>query len=122
MLIKQFYLIYFFKFHILKEKYNISKNENLIILQLDYFIEGISIPIITYEIINPKNYENLDLKFCDKKINYNIPVPLLINEEIYFCTTLYSYYKDICISGKLVSGAEVFLYDRKNDYNIKNKS
>jgi len=110
--------------NILKEKYKISKNETLIILKLDYFIEGITIPIITYEIINPKNYENLDLKFCNKEIiNYNIPIPPFINEEnIFLHDPNNSYYKDICISGKSESGPDITLYDRKNDYNIKNMS
>ena len=33
---------------ILKEKYNINKNDNLIILKLEYSIEGITIPILIY--------------------------------------------------------------------------
>ena len=72
---------------ILKEKYNISQNENLIILKLEYFLEGITIPILTYEIINPKNNEQLDLKYCDKeKINYKILYQLM--KKICFYMTL----------------------------------
>ena len=107
---------------ILKEKYNIDKNDNLIILKLEHFIEGITIPILTYEVFNPINNEKLDLKYCDKeKINYKIPVSIN-EEEMFLHDPNNAYYNDICYTSGLHSGNDITLYDRKNEYNNNNYS
>ena len=88
--------------NILKDKYNISKTEDLIIFKLEYFEEGITIPIIAYEVINPTNNKILDLKYCaEEKIIYEIPV--LINEEnLVFYDPNNAYYHDICFTKELI--------------------
>ena len=108
--------------NLLKDKYNISKNETLLIFKLEYFIEGITIPILTYEVINPKNNKKLDLKFCDKeKIIYKIPISI-DEENMFFLDPNNSYYNDICLKKLSESGADITLYDRKNEYNNNNFS
>jgi hypothetical protein len=60
---------------ILKKKYDIDENETLIILKIDYYKTGLLIPIIRYEVFDPKNYSKLNLYYCNESlINYNIPV------------------------------------------------
>jgi len=57
--------------NILKEKYNINKNESLLIFKIEYLIEEFHIPIIKFEVFNPINKEQLNLDYC-KNININI--------------------------------------------------
>ena len=52
--------------YILKEKYNISQNDSLIIFKVENNIEGLLIPLIEYEIFNPKTKEKFYL--CQKLI------------------------------------------------------
>ena len=66
--------------NILKNKYNISQNQSLLIFKIDYFQEGSSIPIIGYEIYNPINKEKLKLEYC-KNTTININIPANLNEE-----------------------------------------
>ena len=42
---------------ILKYQYNITQNNTLIILKIEYYIEGLYIPIIEYEVYHPKTKE-----------------------------------------------------------------
>ena len=106
--------------NILKEKYKINKNESLLIFKIDYFIEELNIPIIKFEIFNPKNHEKLDLNFCEK-ININIPVS--INEEILFkYNPNNDYYNNICFPHTTNKGTDIVLNDRKKEYNYYNMS
>jgi surface protein len=66
--------------NILKNKYNIKADENLIVLKIDYFLDGFLIPITEYKIFNPDNYEKIDLKECNETI-IKINIPVLLNEE-----------------------------------------
>ena len=57
----------------LKGIYGIDPNDSLIILKIDYFMEGLKIPIIGYEVFHPKNKSKLNLDYCkDFLINYNM--------------------------------------------------
>ena len=106
--------------NILKEQYKINKNESLIIFKIDYFIEDLNIPIIKFEIFNPKNKEQLDLNYC-KSININIPVS--INEEILFKYNPNNYYyNNICFPYTTNKGLDIVLIDRKKEYNFYNMS
>ena len=107
---------------ILKDKYNISKNLSLIILKIDYFMEGLLIPIIGYEVFEPKNKTKLDLSYCkDHLINYNIPVS--INEEnLERYNPNSSYYNDECTGSTSENGTDITLNDRQIQYNENNMS
>ena len=74
-------------------------NETLIVFKYDYFIPGLKIPIIGFEIYNPISKEPLDLKHCSNIKNHNIKlnIPVKINEdEIYKYNQNSDFYKDIC--------------------------
>ena len=105
---------------ILKKIYKI--NEDLVIFKFDYFMEGLNIPIIKFEVFHPKTNIKLDLNYCkNAKIYFNIPK--LINEEDLFKYNPKSeYYNNICYPYSTENGTDITLKDRKNDYNIKNMS
>ena len=102
---------------VLKENYKISSNEALIIFKIEQKEEGFLIPLIEYEIFNPKTKKSLDLNICkDSKINIYIPVS--INESLlYKYNPNSNYYNDICNTTTSEFGTDLTLYDRKNEYN-----
>ena len=110
--------------NILKEEYNISKKENLIIFKTEYKIEGLSIPFIEYDIFNPITKEKLDINFCkNSNINISIETPIFINEtNLFIYEPNNSFYNDICHIYTTENGIDISLYDRKNDYNNNNIS
>ena len=61
---------------ILKKIYNIKENESIIIFKIDYFEEGLLIPIVEYELYHPINKTKLDLNYCK---NVKISISLLVN-------------------------------------------
>ena len=60
---------------ILRQIYHIKDGLSLIIFKIDYFLPGISIPVIGYDIFHPENRSKLDLSYCkDSIVNFNLPV------------------------------------------------
>ena len=107
---------------VLKQTYGIDPNASLIILKIDYFMEGLQIPIIGYEVFHPENKSKLNLDFCkDILINYNIPVS--INEdEISKYDPNSEYYNDECSHSTSGDGTDMTLRDRQREYNENNMS
>jgi len=103
--------------NVIKEKYNIPKNETLLIFKTEKHIEGLLIPFIEYEIFSQITKEKLNLNECkDKSINITINTPVSINESIMYKYDLNnSYYNDICNSIE-ENKIDITLYDRKNEY------
>ena len=104
----------------LKDHYNISDNETLYILKIDYFEKGLLIPLVEYEVY----YKNkiLDLNYC-KDIKININLPVLINEDEEFkYNSLSDYYNDICFTYTTEKGTDINLLDRKKEFEDKNLS
>ena len=106
----------------LKEIYKIDPNDSLIILKIDYFMEGLMIPIIGYEVFHPTNKSKLNLDYCkDFLINYNIPVS--INEDdVSKYDPNSEYYNDECTTSKSENGTDITLNDRQKEYNDNNMS
>ena len=107
---------------ILKGIYGIDKNQSLIIFKVDYYKEGLLIPIIGYEVYDPKNKSKLDLSLCNKtSINYNIPVS--INEDNLFKYDPSSeYYNDECNTYTTENGTDILINDRQEEFVDKNMS
>ena len=105
--------------NVLKEIYNIPQNESLIIFKTEKFIEGLLIPLIDYDIFNPKTKAKLDLNFCkNKNIIIDITIPVAINENhLYKYDPNNSYYNDICYTYTTVNNTDINLYDRRNEFN-----
>ena len=103
--------------NILREKYNITQDEPLIIFKIEKYLEELIIPIIDFEIFNPTTKERLDLDFCKNEI-IDIYIPVDINESIlYKYEPNSSFYNDICYTYTNEFGIDMTLYDRQNEFN-----
>ena len=103
---------------VLKGKYNISKNESLIIFKIEKKEENLLSPIIEYEIFNPETYEKLNTEYCNELNEYiDIIIPIIINEnELYKYDINNSYYTNICNIENSKDNFDISLYDRRNIY------
>ena len=103
----------------LKEFYNISKNESLLILKIEVKKENMKIPRIDYEVyypLNGKTLSKLDLNKCDN-INIEVYIPIEIdNKDIDKYNSSSNFYKDICYVYTANNGTDIILKDRKEEY------
>ena len=107
---------------ILKDSYNISQNESLLIFKIDYFHEGLLIPLIRYEIYHPITKEKLDLNLCQNSKLY-IDIPVSINEvQLYKYDPKDEYYSNECLPSTTKNGTDILLNDRQNEFNDNNMS
>ena len=107
---------------ILKEKYKIMKELPLIIFKVEYFVPGIQIPVIGYNVFHPKNKTKLDLTYCkDSIINFEIPVSIDENELIKYDPNS-EYYTNECYSYTTDNKTDIILDDRQYEYNNNNLS
>ena len=104
----------------LKEIYDIDKNLSLIILKVDYFKQGLLIPVIGYEVFNPKNNSELNLKYCNDSL-VKLSIPVSINEDTLFkYNPNDDYYNDECYAFTTENGTDIIINDRQNEF-IDNK-
>ena len=105
----------------LKTKYGIKYIDDLIIFKIENKYEGIRIPILEYEIYK-QDGEKLELDKCsDYNVTYYIPMNLS-EREIYMMNPESNFYNDRCDKYTSENKTDMTLYDRKNEYNIKNLS
>ena len=107
--------------NILKTVYDI-KNQSLVVFKVDYFQEGLLIPVIGYEIYHPLNNSLLDLKYCSNvTIDINIPVNIS-KDEAFKHDPKNEYYTDSCKSYTTENGTDIILNDRYDEYINNNMS
>ena len=107
---------------ILKDKYKINQNLSLIIFKIDYYIDGLLIPIVCYEVYHPTNYSQLDLNLCNETL-IKLHIPVEIDEEkLYKYDPTSDYYNDECFAYTTENGTDIILNDRKNEYIENNLS
>ena len=107
---------------ILKGIYGIDQNLSLIILKIDYKMEGLLIPVIGYEVYHPKNRSLLNLSYCsDTTIKLNIPVSI-DEDEVDKYDPNSGYYNDDCYAYTTENGTDIILNDRKNEFVDNNLS
>ena len=106
----------------LKDIYHINNSLPLIILKVDYYMEGLLIPVIGYEVYHPTNKSQLDLNYC--KDNYvKLKIPVSINEDNLFKHDPNSdYYNDECNTYTTENGTDILINDRQNEYIYNNLS
>ena len=106
----------------LKAINNILYSEALIIFKVEKYIEGLIMPLVEYEIFNPKTKEKLDLSYCkNNNLNVSIYIPVSINDNILFIyNPNSSYYNDICQNNNTVIDNDFTLYERKLEFNKNN--
>ena len=104
----------------LKDYYNITSNETLLIFKIDIYEEGLLMPIVEYEVYNEDNFSVLDLNICKDDI-IQISVPVSINEnnlDIYDPKS--NFYNDICYPYTSENGTDIVLNDRIFEFIDKN--
>ena len=101
----------------LKRIYNISDSKPLIILKIDYYKQGLLIPIIGYDVFHPENNSKLNLDYCKNNI-INLSIPVDIDEENLFKHDPKSdYYTDQCNPYTTINGTDILMSDRQNEFN-----
>ena len=106
----------------LKGIYGIDKNLSLIIFKIDYYKEGLLIPVIGYEIYHPINKSLLNLTYCeDILIKLNIPVSI-DESNLFIYDPKSEYYTDECFAYTTENGTDILLNDRKTEYIYNNLS
>ena len=104
--------------------YNVSKEENLYMKQIEVFQIGMKIPKIEYDIyckLNGSYLVKLDKTVCNE-IKVDIFIPIIISENIDELNSSSGYYNDICYITTSESGTDISLEDRKNEFISKNKT
>ena len=105
----------------LKNQYNISFNDSLLIYKIDIIRDNYSLIQVIYEVYNIKTKQILNLTYC--KNNIIISYPVSINEEkLYLYNPADYFYSDFCISYTTKNGTDITLKDRQNEYINKNLS
>ena len=106
----------------LREYYNISENETLLIFKIDFYEEGFLIPIVNYEIYNIESKEMLNLTNCQNE-KIKILFPAIIDKKENFKYNMSSdYYNNICYIYTTKSRTDITLKDRKEEFNKNNMS
>ena len=107
---------------ILKDKYSMDKNKDLIIFKIEYITSYFKIPIIEYKIFTENGVKRLNLNYCyNLKAVYHIPKVIEDYEE-YKYNPKHIYYHDKCSLIKSDDKFDLTLPDRKNKFNDYNMS
>ena len=104
--------------YILKDTYNISYNESLILFKTEILKEQMNIPRIEYELyysLNKSHLNKLDLKICEGKNIYIYYLTDINEKDIDKHNIKSNYYKDICYKSAL-NDADMTIEDKKNYY------
>ena len=81
-----------------------------------------SVPVIEYEIYDPKTFKILNLTYCkDTKIKISFPVEIK-EEELFKYNLSSEYYNDICNTYTTEKGTDISLSDRRNEFINNNMS
>ena len=108
----------------LRLHYNISKEENLYLKQIEVAQTGMKVPKIEYDIyskLNGSNLVKLNKSICSN-IKVDIFIPIIIKENIDKLNSSSGYYNDICYITTSESGTDISLKDRKKEFINKNKT
>ena len=107
---------------ILREKYNITEDQTLIILKIDYYEDGLLTPIIEYEIFHPITKEQLNLEYCNEA-KISLIIPASIDEDsLLFYNFSSEYYTDKCYPYTTNNSTDITLNDRAKEYINNNLS
>ena len=106
----------------LKQYYNISENDSLIILKIDIYQEGLLYPFVIYDLYHPIKKEKLDLIHCQNE-KISITIPFQIDEKnIFKHDPSNEFYKDICFSYTTENKTDIILNDRQKEFLDNNLS
>ena len=108
----------------LKEANHIDINDTLIIYKLEYFVDGLNIPIVKFGVFSPNTKAQLDLSICES-IRTISPVSnfdAIDENNLFKYDPTSDYYNDICYPYTTENETDIVLFDRKNEFNKNNMS
>ena len=106
---------------ILKDRYDIPQEEDLLIFKIEYRSPDFRIPIIEYTIFDQEGIEELNINYCkNEKVNYFIYKDFNFQDYIY--NPINKYYNDRCDIFTAENGRDILLYDRRDEFNKNNIS
>jgi len=106
----------------LKNHYHIEDEDPLIMFKIEYYQEGLLIPVIEYEVYDIKEKKILNLTICQNE-TIQISIPVNIDEKHLFKYNISSdYYNDICFPFTTEYKTDIILSDRRNEYINNNMS
>ena len=106
----------------LRKEYNINNNISIFIFQIEFFTQGILIPIIEYEVYDIIKRQKLDLNYCND-IEIDISIPVSIDEDNLFkYNSSNEYYNDKCFPYTTENDTDIIIEDRRNEYINNNLS
>jgi len=101
---------------ILKDKNNLNENESLIIFKIEYQIEGYKMPLIDYEVYNPRTKNKINLNLCkDEQIDITYPATIDEN-ELFKYDPESEFYNDICYTYTTIDKTDIILNDRRKEF------
>ena len=121
---------------IIKEKENLTDDDDLIILKTDTKSDDQKVTYVQYEIYNPYTRKIINLDICSN-VSIHVYTPVVIppgSESLYNSGASYGYnlydpensfYNDICSTYTTENGTDITLSDRKNEIynnNLKNNT
>ena len=99
-----------------------KENEEIILYEVEHYIEGFNIPIIEYALFTEDGKKQINLSICDN-MNVLIYIPVSIDENnLDKYNPSSDYYNNNCNKQSNEEGLDMTLYDRKNHYNDDNYS
>ena len=107
---------------LLRNKYNLNKDDVLIIFKLEIYNIYFLIPIIEYEIYSLKIKEQLDLSICNNTKIHMFHFVNIDENNIFKYNSTDDFYTDKCTPYTTENNVDVTLEDRKNEYIEKNMS
>ena len=106
----------------LRRTYNISEDEDLIILKIEHYLPNLKVPIIEFKLFNQNGTINFNLSYCENNyILYTIPVDINEEEE-YKYNPNSNYYNDECNIDINNENIDMTLYDKRMLFNKNNMS
>ena len=101
---------------IIKQNYNISDEETLLILKVEYYQEGLLFPIIEYELFHPVTKEKLSLDLCTSS-TISILIPSSVEEDkLYKYNISSDFYTDRCNPYTTGKSTDITLSDRAEEF------
>ena len=111
---------------LLKQEYNISDEDNLIIFKFEKITNVASEKNVQYEVYDPVTLKQLNLSICKNSIDLYIPITLNNKTQSLYDSLKESgydlfnendaFYTDICTPYESEDGTDVLLSDRKKDF------
>ena len=107
---------------LLRNEYNLKEKEEIILYEVEHYIEEFNIPIIEYALFTEDGSRQINLSLCDN-MNILIYIPVSIDEnDLDKYNPLSDYYNNDCNKQSTEEGIDMTLYDRKNIFNNDNYS